>query len=125
MIWPGDDKPDDPADEARLFRDAVRDVRPLKSGAPPQRAPRVRPRARFTRADRAAVLRESLDGTSLDPAVAGGEELVFHSVGLFRLLACLLLAFEHARPLLLGGFLGMDVGCRNDPEAMAGVIATA
>ena len=77
MSWPGDDDPDDAADEARLFREAVRGVRPLRSGAPPQRPPRLSPRARFTRADRAAVLRESLDGTSVDPALAGGDELVF------------------------------------------------
>ena len=77
MSWPGDDDPEDAADEARLFREAVRGVRPLRSGAPPQRPPRISPRARFTRADRAAVLRESLDGTSADPALAGGDELVF------------------------------------------------
>jgi DNA-nicking Smr family endonuclease len=77
VSWPGDDNPDDAADEARLFRDAVRGVRPLRSGALPQHPPRARPRARFTRADRAAVLRESLDGTSVDPALAGGDELVF------------------------------------------------
>jgi DNA-nicking Smr family endonuclease len=75
---PGDDNRDDEADEeVRLFRDAVRGVRPLGShpGRPP--APRARPRARFTRADRAAVLRESLDAEPGDPALAGGEELVF------------------------------------------------
>ena len=76
MIYPGEDEPEDAAEEARLFRDAVRGVRPLGPRAPPPRAPRVRPRARFTRADRAAVLRESLEGTS-DPALAGGDELVF------------------------------------------------
>ena len=77
MIWPGDDKPDDAADEVRLFRDAVRDVRRLGPSAPPPRPSRARPRARFTRADRAAVLRESLDATNVDPTLAGGEELVF------------------------------------------------
>src|ERR1700730_16940739 len=75
---PGDDNPDEEADEARLFREAVRGVRPLGSRAPPPRPPKVRPRARFTRADRAAVLQESLAGESGDPALAGGEELVFH-----------------------------------------------
>ncbi len=78
MTIPGEDKRDDAADDVRLFRDAVRGVRPLGPGVPAPRPPRVRPRARFTRADRAAVLRESLDGTSLDPALAGGDELVFH-----------------------------------------------
>jgi len=75
---PGDDPPEDDADEARLFREAVRGVRPLSSHAPPPRAPRVRPRARFTRADRAAVLRESLAAEGADPELASGEELVFH-----------------------------------------------
>ncbi len=75
---PGDTDPDDEADEQRLFRDAVRDVRPLRQRAPQPRTPPARPRARFTRADRHAVLRESLDMPVADPALAGGEELVFH-----------------------------------------------
>lgn len=75
---PGDDPPEDDADEARLFREAVRGVRPLSARAPPPRAPRARPRARFTRADRAAVLRESLTAEGADPELASGEELVFH-----------------------------------------------
>jgi DNA-nicking Smr family endonuclease len=75
---PGDDNPDDEKDEARLFRDAVRGVRPLGSPRPAPRPPGVRPRARFSRADRAAVLRESLDAGAADPALANGEELVFH-----------------------------------------------
>jgi DNA-nicking Smr family endonuclease len=73
-----DPNPDDEADDARLFRDAVRGVRPLPQHTPPPQAPRARPRARFTRADRAAVLKESLDATGADPQLAGGEELVFH-----------------------------------------------
>ena len=75
---PGDDNPDEETDEARLFRDAVRGVRPLGAPAPAPRPPRARPRARFSRADRAAVLKESLDPEPPDPALAGGEELVFH-----------------------------------------------
>jgi DNA-nicking Smr family endonuclease len=74
---PGDDKSDDDTDEVQLFREAVRGVRPLGSGAPPPRPPRVRPRARFTRADRAAVLRESLEGPGADPELAAGDELVY------------------------------------------------
>jgi DNA-nicking Smr family endonuclease len=73
---PEDDDPDT-ADEARLFREAVRGVRPLGARAPPPRPPQAHPRARFTRADRAAVLRESLDFEGADPALASGEELVF------------------------------------------------
>jgi DNA-nicking Smr family endonuclease len=75
---PDDDNPDDEADEARLFQDAVRGVRPLRQRSAAPRPPRVRPHARFTRADRTAVLRESLDTTGADPELAGGEELVFH-----------------------------------------------
>lgn len=76
---PGDDNhPDDEADEARLFQNAVRGVRPLPQRTPAPGPPRVRPRARFTRADRAAVLRESLGTDPVDPQLAGGEELVFH-----------------------------------------------
>jgi DNA-nicking Smr family endonuclease len=74
----GDRDPDEGPDEASLFREAVRGVRPLRRHptAPPH-TPRARPRARFTRADRDAVLRESLAGGDADPALAGGEELVF------------------------------------------------
>lgn len=74
---PGNDDPEDDIDAARLFREAVRGVRPLSARDPPPRPPKVRPRARFTRADRAAVLRESLAGADADPALASGEELVF------------------------------------------------
>ena len=77
---PEDDDPD-AADEARLFREAVRGVRPLGARSPPPRPPRAHPRARFTRADRAAVLRESLDFQGADPDLASGEELVFRRPG--------------------------------------------
>jgi DNA-nicking Smr family endonuclease len=73
---PGDDNPED--DEVRLFREALRDVKPLRPRTVPPAPPKVRPRARFTRADRAAVLQESLEAHSADPQLAGGEELVFH-----------------------------------------------
>jgi DNA-nicking Smr family endonuclease len=78
---PGDDDPDEETEETRLFREAVRDVRPLRQRAPAAapRAPRpARPRARFTRADRAAVLKESLDSAGADPELISGETLVFH-----------------------------------------------
>ena len=73
---------DDDADEAaRLFRAAVRGVKPLAGGAHAPRRPKPRARARFTRADRAAVLRESLTAEPADPALAGGEELVYRRPG--------------------------------------------
>lgn len=77
----GGDPADDDGEDARLFREAVRGVRPLRTPGPAPRAPKVRPRARFARADRAAVLRESLAGEPPDPALAGGEALVFHRPG--------------------------------------------
>jgi DNA-nicking Smr family endonuclease len=74
-------------DEARLFREAVRDVKPLGRPAPagdhPSSRPRrPRPAARFSRADRLAVLEESLREDFIDPALASGEELVFHRAGI-------------------------------------------
>jgi DNA-nicking Smr family endonuclease len=71
------DKPPLDGEEAQLFRQAMRGVRPLGASPVPPRAPRTRPRARFTRADRMAVLRESLDPAAPDPEVGSGEELVF------------------------------------------------
>jgi len=78
VVLPDDDTLDDASDEARLFREAVRGVRPLRTRAPAPSRPKVRPRARFTHADRAAVLRESLDSAGADPELLGGEALVFH-----------------------------------------------
>jgi DNA-nicking Smr family endonuclease len=72
-------KPDD--DEAHLFREAVRDVKPLGKDAPPPEVRKPRAQARFTRADRRAVLRESLETDTIDPEIASGEELVFHREG--------------------------------------------
>ena len=69
--------------DADLFREAVRDVKPLAydaSAAEPARRPP--PRARFTRADRHAVLQESLYTDVGDPDLASGEELVFARDGI-------------------------------------------
>lgn len=69
-------------EDRKLFRDAVRDVKPLRHDryVPP---PRRRPgRARFTRADRRAVLEESLTAPfTADPFVASGDELSFRRPG--------------------------------------------
>lgn len=79
-------------DEAQLFRSAMRDVRPLKPSmrAPAERRRRIA-RAAFARAERAAVLRESLQSA---PSIAGdaaagtdlyelqpGDELLFRRDG--------------------------------------------
>jgi DNA-nicking Smr family endonuclease len=69
-------------EDTELFRAAVRDVKPLSQGTKVVRPRRPSPRARFTRADRHAVLRESLSGGVDDPTLAGGEELVFHQPGI-------------------------------------------
>jgi DNA-nicking Smr family endonuclease len=68
--------------EVRLFREAVRDVKPLPGDeAPPARRRPPQPLARFSRADRHAVLRESLSGDAGDPELAGGDELVYYRAG--------------------------------------------
>ena len=69
-----------------LFRDATRDVRPLRGKSPAKTnvksKPKPAPKARFTRADRQAVLRESLEPVT-DPALLEtGDELSFRRPGL-------------------------------------------
>lgn len=71
-------------DDIDLFRRAVADARPVKAEPrAPFRRPRPKPRAAFTRADEASVLRESLD-VDVDEIHAGsGDALRFQrpSVG--------------------------------------------
>ncbi|MBS0422150.1 MAG: Smr/MutS family protein [Proteobacteria bacterium] len=70
-------------DDADLFREAVRDVKPLAFDVPAaEPARRPPPKARFTRADRYAVLQESLYTDTGDPELASGEELVFAREGI-------------------------------------------
>ena len=77
--FPGDEDPDADGDEAGLFREAMRGVTPLRPRSPAPRPPRARARARFSRADRMAVLAESLGADEgADPQLASGDELVFH-----------------------------------------------
>jgi DNA-nicking Smr family endonuclease len=71
-------------DDRGLFRDAVKDVKPLSRGetaAARRERQRPAPQARFSRADRHAVLLESLNGESGDPELAAGDELVYHRAG--------------------------------------------
>jgi DNA-nicking Smr family endonuclease len=77
-------KRDPNADEAdaELFRDAVRDVKPLEQrarAAPARRKPPAR--ARFTAADRAMVLVESLQGFAADESLDSGDEIAFRRDG--------------------------------------------
>lgn len=67
--------------DSRLFRDAVQGVKPLEDPPSPPERPKPRPAARFSRADRLAVLEESLREQPDDPALLGGEELVFQRGG--------------------------------------------
>ena len=84
-----DGEPADGDQDVRLFREAVQDVKKLAHGSAglprgePTVAARRRPAplARFSRADRHAVLRESLDGEAGDPELAAGDELVYHRAG--------------------------------------------
>jgi DNA-nicking Smr family endonuclease len=84
---PKDSPRGDAGEDARLFREAVQDVKPLGRPAPAadqssRRPRRPRPAARFTRADRLAVLEESLRDEVFDPTLASGEELLFQRGGI-------------------------------------------
>lgn len=72
-------------DEVQLFREATRDVKPLRDSRAPPTAPRPRARATFARAERRAVLRESLlpiTDATIDPAaLETGDELSFRRPG--------------------------------------------
>jgi len=80
----GRDGDEDHESETALFRAAMRGVRRLnlapRQVAPP---PRPRPRAHFARADRQAVLAESLADLRqpLAPVIETGEELQFRRAG--------------------------------------------
>lgn len=69
-------------DDGELFRQFVRDVKPLARSEPLPDTRRPPPRARFTRADRLSILHESLEGDSADPELASGGELVFAREGI-------------------------------------------
>jgi DNA-nicking Smr family endonuclease len=71
-------------DERSLFREAVSDVRPLRAtrkALATGRRPHAK--ARFSRADRRAVLQESLAaaGNALTPVIEAGEELLYRRPG--------------------------------------------
>jgi DNA-nicking Smr family endonuclease len=73
-------KPDD--DEQALFREATRDVKPLKSAVRvAATAPKPRARARFARADRQAVLAEILHGSPDEPELDAADPALFSRPG--------------------------------------------
>jgi DNA-nicking Smr family endonuclease len=69
---------DDKDGEARVFREAMRDVRRLRRAARVERsAPKPPAKARFTRADQVEVLRESLLPPADEAQLSTGDELSF------------------------------------------------
>ena len=69
-------------DERDIFRAAMRGVRPLSTPDRASPVPRKPPaRARYTRADRAAVLRESLAPPAADLDIQPGDSLQFRQPG--------------------------------------------
>jgi len=70
----------DEGDDKRLFRDAVRDVKRLRTN-PRVTPPKPRPRARFARLDNLEVLQESLNLAPGDLLVETGDELSFRRAG--------------------------------------------
>ncbi len=68
-------------EERKLFRAAMRGVRPLRQTRPAPQRPRIAPRAALRRADEARVLAESLDADAADLEVETGEELSYRRHG--------------------------------------------
>ena len=73
-----------PDDDAALFRRAIGEVRPLEHDRARVPRPKPPPRAQFTRADRVAILDESLHGEPDDPYLAGGEVISYARPGVRR-----------------------------------------
>ncbi len=69
-------------DDSKLFRDAVGDARPIRSEERVSEAKRrPRPKARFSRADEADALRETLEADIDDSEAGSGETLRYHRPG--------------------------------------------
>jgi len=68
----GSDKRDE-----EIFREAMREVKPLRPANAPPEAPKPAPQARFTRLDQREVLRESLLPPADDTLLSTGDELLF------------------------------------------------
>lgn len=66
-------------DETELFRKAISDAKPLQSEERVERQRRKpKPKARFTRADENAALRESMESDLEDAETQSGDSLRFH-----------------------------------------------
>jgi len=66
-----------PDDDKQLFREAMREVKPLSPAQTPPPAPKPSAEARFTRLDHREVLRESLLPPADDSMLLTGDELLF------------------------------------------------
>jgi DNA-nicking Smr family endonuclease len=66
-----------PDDDKQLFREAMREVKPLSSAKTLPPAPKPSAEARFTRLDQREVLRESLLPPADDSMLLTGDELLF------------------------------------------------
>jgi DNA-nicking Smr family endonuclease len=64
-------------DDKQLFRDAMREVKPLQPGKTLPETPKPQPQARFTRLDQREVLRESLLPPADESMLLTGDELLF------------------------------------------------
>lgn len=68
-------------EERKLFRAAMRGVRPLRQTRSPPQRPKITPRAALRRADEARVLAESLDADASELDLETGEELSYRRNG--------------------------------------------
>ena len=69
-------------DDSKLFRDAVGDARPIRGDERVQEVKRrPKPKARFSRADEADALRESLEADIDDSEAGSGEMLRYYRPG--------------------------------------------
>jgi DNA-nicking Smr family endonuclease len=78
------DKPDNPADDSKLFREAMRGVRPHVHDRHHYRPPNKRPIARQTLRDEREVLDDMFSDAFRPEDVETGEELLFARTGLQR-----------------------------------------
>ena len=81
MVGKDRDKPKSD-DEANVFRDAMRDVKPIQGRRPHRRGPAPRAKALQRRADERKALRESLDRPADGADLETGEEMLFARPGL-------------------------------------------
>ena len=109
-------------EETALFREATRGVRPLEHDRHTTPAAKPAPLARFTRADRTAILDESLSTAPDDPYLAGGEVASYARAGVQRAVLTRLRR-GHYRVQAELDLHGLSV--REGKEALRGFLAEA